>query len=117
MTPPTPGKWEVQQGDGTWFVYGPPKVGGAWLLANVTEEANARIMAAAPDLLEALEGLIAGHEALYEPLAKLGLTEDPKYREPHIPDPAYIQFVDSFEHARDVVDTALARTRGGGPND
>lgn len=55
----TPGPWIMDTGDDGAVVYDP----NAGTIANIPPdlrawEANARLMAAAPDLLEALEGLI-----------------------------------------------------------
>ena len=62
----TPEPWTTVPGDTVICVYGPENyrvaaVGGMpyWKRFTKTDEANARLIAAAPDLLEALKGVVA----------------------------------------------------------
>jgi hypothetical protein len=58
----TPGQWKFSQetNDPEWFIVTTNHgVIVANVNANKTQEANARLIAAAPELLEALEGMVA----------------------------------------------------------
>jgi hypothetical protein len=61
----TPGPWTFDNeptDDGTWYVQDSDGRDGQWV-AEVANEANARLIAAAPELLEALKGLMGDHAA------------------------------------------------------
>jgi len=65
----TPGPWRI--GDAGFTVFGPPKPGALpETIAPVKNRANARLIAAAPDLLAALEALLDRDPA--PPLEKIG---------------------------------------------
>jgi hypothetical protein len=65
----TPGPWRI--GDAGFTVFGPPKPGALpETIAPVKNRANARLIAAAPELLEALEALLDRDPA--PPLEKIG---------------------------------------------
>jgi hypothetical protein len=65
----TPGPWRI--GDAGFTVFGPPKPGALpETIAPVKNRANARLISAAPDLLEALEALLDRDPA--PPLEKIG---------------------------------------------
>jgi len=65
----TPGPWRI--GDAGFTVFGPPKSGALpETIAPVKNRANARLIAAAPELLEALEALL--NRDLAPPLEKIG---------------------------------------------
>jgi len=55
----TPGRWDVIEGEPHTIVSGEgDHIADIWLVANGFKEANARLMAAAPDMLEALKRLL-----------------------------------------------------------
>lgn len=59
----TPGPWRI--GDAGFTVFGPPKPGALpETIAPVKNRANARLIAAAPDLLTAVEALLDCEPAL-----------------------------------------------------
>ncbi|MBC2594913.1 hypothetical protein H5P28_11655 [Ruficoccus amylovorans] len=80
---PTPGPWAYNATSEGWFDVGP--IGGRYRgctanvfnaeciggITNAEAEANARLIAAAPDLLEALEDIVDVLDALGEALAKV----------------------------------------------
>ena len=53
----TPGPWHVQVRKTGWDIHEPIAEGG-FRIAHVNTEANARLIAAAPELLDALRGLV-----------------------------------------------------------
>ncbi len=65
----TPGPWEARESprsNDVWYVEGPSEPNGKWLIAeangrNQTNEANSRLISAAPDLLEALKLIVNLH--------------------------------------------------------
>ena len=61
----TPGPWRI--GDAGFTVFGPPKPGAlAETIAPVKSRANARLIAAAPDMLEACRLFIAYDDAAFD---------------------------------------------------
>jgi hypothetical protein len=54
MSAHTPGPWTYQEQAGSFFINSPKR----YSLATTSDEANARLIAAAPELLEALETVI-----------------------------------------------------------
>jgi hypothetical protein len=72
MSKHTPGPWTIDPDDGgPWYCVREP--GGGWI-AQVPEpdSADARLIAAAPDLASALQGIIPAYEAALERLCELG---------------------------------------------
>jgi hypothetical protein len=103
MSDYTPGPWRVVDSD---CVYG----GGNKELAHMVGEANARLIAAAPDLLRALETLVPFAMGKIRELSGLpfyGLTETGT---PDPPEVAAILNASDFEMAR----TAIAKAKGEG---
>ena len=76
MTPHTPGPWEVFKNGTKWIIFSPVKdatiaVTGGWTDESRSQEsANARLLAAAPELLEALEG-VEGYLTDYDHYSKV----------------------------------------------
>ncbi|MBF0454016.1 MAG: hypothetical protein HQL72_04250 [Magnetococcales bacterium] len=61
----TPGPWEMKKrighNEGGWDIIRPQKAIVATTFSSDEEESNARLLAAAPDLLEAVDWIINGH--------------------------------------------------------
>jgi hypothetical protein len=62
MTQHTPGPWELRHSPrhGYFFIDYPQQEGSATLTKLDCEEADARLIAAAPELLKALQGIMVG---------------------------------------------------------
>lgn len=70
----TPGPWRI--GDAGFTVFGPPKPGALpETIAPVKNRANARLIAAAPDLLDVLAEMLADAEILAEPYRNEAICE------------------------------------------
>ena len=60
----TPGPWAtLERRRGQWAVTAPTEPGASWIIAERATEDDARLMAAAPDLLAALKNVVRCIEA------------------------------------------------------
>ncbi len=66
MSKHTPGKWEygVREDSSKWLSIGDPAIGPHYQGDLCASLADAKLIAAAPELLEALAGLVARYKAL-----------------------------------------------------
>jgi len=77
MSKHTPGPWAATQtpNDGRWAVLGPAFALPMFAVSPVTSEANARLIAAAPDLLDALKWLARGEHEWSAPPQAIAFME------------------------------------------
>lgn len=77
----TPGPWETKNGHSVIHVYG----GGHrvavvsevpyWMDFSITDAANARLIAAAPDMLEALQAIAEGNSPFVQAVARAAIEK------------------------------------------
>jgi hypothetical protein len=75
--PHTPRPWEygIRRDKSIWLSLGDPKSGPHYQGDLVASEADARLIAAAPDLLEALKGLVANDCTFWRDAARAAIAK------------------------------------------
>lgn len=105
----TRGPWEIEydNGDhgGEWYIVGPAQIHFGATGDEVTAKANAKLISAAPDLLEALKkcnGLIGEVKTI---LYEFGLESD-------VPLETLTSMSENFENALSQIQAAIAKAEG-----